>query len=142
MDVIETTPDRERAKSLLDMVSVRMETIKLLKDGGSEKFTPMIIEEYYESLLELVTAIMCIDGYKTRSDAAGAHTSSINYIKKYGEMRGYEIELINEMRKKRAGIKYYGRSVSDDYLRRKESQIKRIIRKLESITEKKLRGST
>ncbi len=137
-DVIKTTPDRERARSLLDMVSIRTETIKLLKGGVAERFTPMIIEEYYESLLELMTAIMCIDGYKTRSDSAGAHMSTINYLKKHGEMRGYEIELIDEMRKKRAGIKYYGRSVSDDYLRRKERKIKKVIRKLESIIEKRL----
>ena len=86
----------------------------------------------------MITAIMCLDGYKIRSDVTGAHITSINYMRRYKELGSHEIQLIDDMRKKRAGIKYYGRHVSDEYLRRKERDVKAIINKLKSIVESKL----
>lgn len=73
MDLVNITPDKERAENLLNTVSVRMDTIKLLRKTDSKKFASKIIEEYYESILELITAIMSVDGWKTRSDITGSH---------------------------------------------------------------------
>ncbi|MBI4020373.1 MAG: hypothetical protein HY367_03505 [Candidatus Aenigmarchaeota archaeon] len=86
-DLVETTPDKERAKSLIAMARLRLESVELMKKAGLEKFSSKIIEEYYESVLELVTAIMCIDGRKTRSDATGAHLASIAYMRTYSAGR-------------------------------------------------------
>lgn len=137
-NLLKVIPDKEKARSLLDMVSVRLDSINILEKADIKKFSSKIIEEYYEVLLELITAIMSLDGYRTRSDVTGAHIISINYMRRYKEFGDHEIELMKDMRKKRIGIKYYGRHVSDDYLNRKEKDIKNLITKLKSIAEKKL----
>ncbi len=138
MDFIETTPDRERAKSLMEMVEVRLDNIKLMREADTIRFASKITEEYYESLIELITSILCLDGYKTRSDITGAHINSINYMRRYRELGSHEIELIDDMRRKRAGVKYYGRHVDHDYLARRERDIMQVIVKLKSIVEKRL----
>jgi hypothetical protein len=135
---IEVMPDRERARSLMGMVEIRLDTIKLLEAKDPDKFASKVTEEYYEALLEIITAIISLDGYKTRSDSPGSHINSINYMRRYEELSGHEIELINDMRKKRAGIKYYGRNVSKDYIDRRESDIKKLFHKLKSIATGKL----
>lgn len=137
-DVIKTTPDRERAKSLVEMASVRLDSISVMEQADPKKFTSKVVEEYYETILELITAIMCLDGYKTRSDAAGAHIASISYMRNYRELKGHEMGLLDDLRKKRIGIKYYGRHVDNDYLQRNEKDIKNLIGKLKSIIKQKL----
>ena len=134
---IKATPDMERAKNLLEMVDIRLESIKLMENSDARKFTSKIIEEYYEALLELVTAIMSIDGYKTTGGTMGTHIASINYMRKYEELGEHEINLMDDMRKKRIGIKYYGRHINMDYMVRKEKEIRSVISKLKSIAIKK-----
>ena len=140
MDIIDTTPDRERAKSLLETVDLRLDSIKLMEDNDARKFASKIIEEYYEVLLELITAVMSLDGYKTRADAVGSHIAAINYMKRYRELGNHEIQLIDDMRKKRISIKYYGRHIDPDFLDRREADIRSVIGKLKAISENKLRA--
>jgi len=141
-DVIRTTPDRERAMSLMDMAGIRLDSIKLMENSDSRKFASKIVEEYYETILELVTAIMSLDGYKTRSDAVGSHMASINYMRKYREVTDYEIALMDSMRKKRIGVKYYGRNVDPEYIKRKRNEILSLIDKLELITNRMSGGKS
>ena len=138
-EFVKISSDKERAKSLLDMVAMRMDTIKLLYKTNPEKFTSKIIEEYYESILELITAIMSIDGFKIRADVIGSHMSTIDYLhKNYREVEEHEIRFIDDLRKKRIGIKYYGRRVKIDYVKDNQIRIKNIIKKLRSIINKKI----
>ena len=44
-DVIRTTPDRERAMSLMDMAGIRLDSIKLMENSDSRKFASKIVEE-------------------------------------------------------------------------------------------------
>ena len=139
MELIKITPDRERAKSLLDTVIVRLDAIRLLQKSDSRKFSSKIVEEYYECVLELITAIMSVDGFKTRSDAAGSHIAAIEYLhENYKELDDGEIALIDDLRKKRAGITYYGRHVKEDYIELNRREIEGIIEKLRLIARKKL----
>jgi hypothetical protein len=140
MDLIRVSPDRERARSLLDTVSVRLDAIKLMQNADRKKFSSKIVEEYYECVLELMTAIMSIDGFKTRSDAPGSHIAAIEYLhEKYREIEEGEIGMIDDLRKKRAGITYYGRHVREDYIEENENEIERIIEKLRAISIRKLK---
>ena len=139
MELIRITQDKERARSLLDTVSVRLDAIRLMQKADSRKFSSKIVEEYYESVLELITSIMSIDGFKTRSDAAGSHIAAIEYLREsYKEFEGSEIDLIDDLRKKRTGITYYGRHVREDYIESNKREIERIIEKLRLIVIKKL----
>ncbi|MBU0530645.1 MAG: hypothetical protein ABIH52_03480 [Candidatus Aenigmatarchaeota archaeon] len=137
-DVIETTPDKERAKSLLEKVEVRLDSVDLMKNSDPTKFASMIIEHNYEAILELITTIMSLDGYKIRSESTGIHISSINYMRKYKELGEHEIRLIDDLRKKRIGSKYYGRHIDSQYMESRENEVKSIIDKLKSIAKKKI----
>jgi hypothetical protein len=139
MELIRITPDRERAISLLDTVSIRLDVIRLLQTDR-KKFSSKIVEEYYEAVLELITAIMSIDGFKTKSDAAGSHMAAIEYLRENYKGLDYgEIGMIDDLRKKRIGITYYGRHVKEDYIEVNKSEIEGIIEKLNAIAIKKLK---
>lgn len=139
MELIRITPDRERARSLLETVAVRLDAIRLLQRTDSRKFSSKIVEEYYEAVLELITAIMSIDGFKTRSDAAGSHIAAIEYLhENYKELDDGEIGMIDDLRKKQIGITYYGRHVREDYIEANKREIESIIEKLRAIAIKKL----
>ena len=139
MELIRITPDRERARSLLDTVSVRLDAIRLMQKADSRKFSSKVVEEYYESVLELITAIMSIDGFKTRSDAPGSHIAAIEYMhENYRELDDGEIGMIDDLRKKRVGITYYGRHVREDYIESNKKEIESIIEKLKYIVNRRL----
>jgi len=132
--IIKTAPDREKAKSILKMVETTLEMIDTI---DSKKFSSHVIKEYYEVIRELITVILLLDGYKTHGE--GAHKKLIEYMEKnYGEFKGHEISLIDDLRVVRNKIAYNGFFVTDDYLERKKKDILMIIDKLRIIIYKKL----
>ncbi len=132
--LIKTAPDREKAKSILKMVETTLEMIETI---DSNKFTSHVVKEYYEVLRELISVILLLDGYKTQGE--GAHKKLIEYLEKnYGDFRGYEISLIDDLRVIRNKIAYNGFFVQDDYLERKRKDILILIEKLRVIIYKKL----
>ena len=131
MDLIKITPDSERAKNILKMVNLIKERIKI---QDKEKMTPLIITDYYEIIKELITAILYLDGFKTLS-----HKDLIEYIKtNYKELSQGEISILDNLRILRNRVAYEGVDIEKDYLTRNESNFRKIIRKLESIIDKKL----
>jgi hypothetical protein len=132
--IIKTAPDREKAKSILKMVETTLEMIDTI---DPKKFTSHVVKEYYEVIRELITVILLLDGYKTHGE--GAHKKLIEYMEKnYGEFRGHEISLIDDLRVVRNKIAYNGFFVTDDYLDRKRQEILTLIDKLRIIIYKKL----
>lgn len=82
----------------------------------------------------MITAILCIDGYKTLS-----HKILIKYLEEnYKEFSEFEISFIDKLRVIRNKISYDGFFVESDYLKRNETRIKSIIKKLKEITNKRL----
>jgi len=57
-------PDKEKAKALLKMVALREQRLKHMT---TPVFSTLLVEDYYEIVKELITAIMSIDGWKTVS---------------------------------------------------------------------------
>jgi len=132
--IIKTAPDREKAKSILKMVETTLEMIDTI---DSKKFSSHVVKEYYEVVRELITVILLLDGYKTHGE--GAHKKLIDYMEKnYGDFKGHEISLIDDLRVVRNKIAYNGFFVTDDYLERKKKDILMIIDKLRIIIYKKL----
>jgi len=132
MELIKITPDKEKASSILKMVSLIKERIKKQE---RDKMAALIIADYYEIIKELITAILLIDGYKTLS-----HKDLIDYIKeKCKEFSIREVSVLDDLRVLRNRIAYEGFFIEPSYLERNEPLFKEMIRKLENLIERKLR---
>jgi len=117
-----------RAQSLKEMALERFGDIR------NEKKPYKIVEEYYEIIKELITALMYTEGLKTLS-----HKTLVYYLEKnYKEFTKQEIILVDDLRKLRNDIIYYGKKVNKEFLINNESQIRTIINKLIKITDKKV----
>ncbi len=124
-------PDREKAKSLLKIISLREKSISNMK---ACEFTTLIVEGYYEITKELITALMSIDGWKTLS-----HEMLIGYLAEfYTEFSRAELNTIDQLRKTRNDIAYRGLIVNDSYLERNKESVLKIINKLKHIIKRKL----
>jgi RecJ-like exonuclease len=132
MELIKITPDKEKARNILKMISLIEERIKKQE---KEKMAALIIADYYEIIKELITAILLIDGYKTLS-----HKDLVDYIKeKYTEFTKQEISVLDDLRVLRNRIAYEGFFVEPSYLYRNEYLFRTMIQKLRNLIEKKLK---
>jgi hypothetical protein len=130
-EIFRISKDKERAKDLFIMAKERLELLELIPKDKAYK----IIEEYYEIIKELLTAIMYLDGYKTLS-----HIKLIEYFSSnYEELDEKELKLVDTLRKFRIGIVYYGRKISQDFLINNEDEIKKIVKTLLKIVEGKVK---
>lgn len=130
-EISKVSKDKEKAKSLLDLIGLREKKLNLLDKKDS---STLIVEAYYEIIKELITAIMSIDGYKTLS-----HELLVSYLAKfYKEFSMFEINIIDQLRKTRNDIAYRGIMVNPGYLDRNEKTILNIIQKLKQIVVGKL----
>ena len=132
MDLIKITPDKEKARNILKMVSLIEERIK---SQDKSKMAALIITDYYEIIKELITAILLIDGYKTLS-----HKDLIDYIKgKNSEFSMHEISVLDDLRILRNRVTYEGFFIEVSYLNRNEALFKKTILKLKTLIAKKLK---
>ena len=130
-EIFRITPDKERAADLYEMSKERMELLKIIP----KEMAYRIVEEYYEIAKELLTAIMYIDGYKTLS-----HVKLIEYFSlHYKALDDQQLRLIDDLRKQRHGIVYYGKKVRQEFLINHRQDIEKIISILVSLVEKKLK---
>lgn len=132
MDLIKITPDKEKARSILKMISLLEERIK---SQDKKKMAALIIADYFEIIKELITAILLADGYKTLS-----HKDLIDYLKnKYSQFNANDISNLDSLRILRNRIAYEGFFIEFSYLDRNEVLFKDIIKKLKSVLVGKLK---
>ena len=132
-EIFKISKDNVRAKDLYEMAGDRLELLRLIPKDKTYK----IIEEHYEIIKELLTAIMYLDGYKTLS-----HVKLIEYFSSnYKKVDERQTRLMDILRKFRNGIVYYGQKISQDFLVNNEDEIKEIIRILFKIVDEKLKQS-
>ncbi|MBW6461467.1 MAG: NUDIX domain-containing protein [DPANN group archaeon] len=133
--LIKITPDKEKAKSLMNMATKRQEMMSTL---NSSKYPSLIVERYYEIITELISSILMLDGYKIKCD--GAHKALIEYIgDTYNtKFQKSDIYFLDELRLIRNKINYNGFFVKTDYLTRNEKNINEIILKLEELINQKM----
>lgn len=125
-------PDKEKAKSLLQIIQLREKNIGTMK---ADEFATLVVEGYYEIIKELITALMSIDGWKTVS-----HELLVGYLEKfYKEFSGAEIYVIDQLRKTRNDIAYRGVMIQQDYLTRNRKAVLQIIDKLKQVIQKKIK---
>ncbi len=115
------------------MAKERLELLKLLPKDKAYK----IVEEYYEIIKELFTAVMYLDGYKTLS-----HVKLLEYFSShYQQLSRKDLKLTDTLRRFRIGIVYYGRRISQDFLVNNEEEIIEVIEVLLKLVEKKIKES-
>lgn len=129
--IINITPDKEKAKSILEMIQIRERTLKKL--NKNEDSTTMA-EMYYEIIKELQTAILLIKGKK--SIGKDSHKNLIQEISSQNIFSNHETSIIDDLRIRRNNSSYYGKQIPSAYLKTNETALKQIITKL----KEKLKG--
>lgn len=131
-EIFRITKDKGRAEDLFNMAKERLEIIKILPKDKVYK----IVEEYYEIIKELLTALMYIDGYKTLS-----HKKLIDYFSSnYDDLTNLQIKIIDSLRKFRNDIVYYGKRISKDFLLNNRDEIEIIIESLIRLVKNSLKS--
>ncbi|UZE93978.1 MAG: hypothetical protein IB618_00160 [Candidatus Pacearchaeota archaeon] len=128
-EIFKISKSMGRAKALKEMAQERF------SDVEKEKKTYKIIEQYYEVIKELITALMYLDGFKTLSHKALLFYLEKNYNRFFSKD---EFILIDETRRLRNDILYYGKKIDLTFLTNNEERIKKITNKLIRIVNKKL----
>jgi len=129
-EIFKISRDIARANDLFEISKERIDIIKILPKDKPYK----ILEEYYEIIIGLITAIMYADGYKTLG-----HISAIDYLSKnYSLFSENQIRIIDSVRKLRHGVVYYGKKIKQEYLVNYEKEIKTIISLLNKIIKNKI----
>ncbi len=129
-DIFKIRKDTERAKSIFELAKDRAELIKIYPKEKVYK----IVEEYYESIKELIVSLMYSRGIKTLS-----HIKMIEWLgKEHSLFSETEIKQIDNLRKLRNGTLYYGEKINQMFLENNQKQLQTILDKLIKYVENKL----
>ena len=123
-DVKKQSPDKNLAKATARDSIERLQMAKSIINSQKPKY---VLENAYESIRELIDAILYLEGYKSYS-----HEASVAYLIDLGFSIA-EATKIDLLRRKRNGIKYYGENVTkeeaESSLKIAESTIKKLLNK-------------
>ncbi|MDO8509463.1 MAG: hypothetical protein Q7S27_07345 [Nanoarchaeota archaeon] len=131
--IIKVTPDKERVKSILQLIKEREEFVKLI---DHQKFSTNAAENYYEIIKELASALILLDGFKTSGDSA--HRDLIDYLINYKEFTEQDISFLNDLRIKRNNSSYDGKKIDPSYLTNHKGKILELIEKLKKTIKDKI----
>lgn len=106
-DVKKQVKDLRLARLLLNDSLDRLRFVKGLKlDDENARY---IVENTYDVIRCLIEAKFALEGFKSYS-----HEATILFLKRFPEFKDSEIRFLDELRKIRHGIKYYGKNVELD----------------------------
>ena len=97
----------------------------------NEKNAKYIVENIYDTLRELIEAKLALNGFKSYS-----HEATILFLKKFPEFRESEIRFMDNLRRIRNGIKYYGKGVEMDEAKKVIDFSRFILPKLKLLVKK------
>lgn len=130
-NALSTTIDHLKISSLQDMATRRMGYCrKNVIDGKSADF---IFEDYYSSLLELLHALILLNGYKVNNHIC------VGYYLRDVLQRTDLYRLFDDCRFKRNSITYYGKPMDFEVATESIQRCISLIREIEKILEKELR---
>ncbi|MDP2925016.1 MAG: hypothetical protein Q8N99_01460 [Nanoarchaeota archaeon] len=131
--IIRITPDKEKVKSILQLIREREDFVSTI---NHEKFSTNASENYYEIIKELANALLLLDGLKTTGEYA--HKDLIDYLINYKEFTESDIFFMNDLRIKRNNGAYDGKKVEPSYLINNKNRILQLIEKLKKIIKDRL----
>lgn len=130
--IIKIKPDLEKVNSMLHLIKCREESAHIL---DFKKFSTIVAEMYYEIIKELSSALILLDGFK--SVGRNAHKDLVDFLSNY-PILDIERALIDDLRIKRHGSFYEGKSINESYLEDKREKLLGIIKKLKVLIKDKL----
>ena len=119
--------DVKRAVSLLKTARKRMEIAEKIEVRSFR------LEFVYEAIIELIEALMSLEGYKSYS-----HEADIAFLRKVYFSENIILKL-DEVRRNRHRSKYYGVELKIDKAEELIKFCKNVFKKLESLVENKIR---
>lgn len=111
------SPDTKRASSLLETAEERISVIKEI----NEKNCNFVFEDYYNSLLELIQALVIEKGYKILN-----HICLGYYLRDVLEMEDL-YRVFDDLRYKRNSLTYYGNRMDFETAKQAIKKCKRLI---------------
>jgi len=125
----QVSPDKEKAKSLRETAEGR---INIITKEINEKNANYIFEDYYSSLLEMLHAIVILEGYKVENHIClGYYLRDI--LKKEDLFR-----LFDDCRYKRNSLIYYGKRMDFETAKDAIEKGKKLCKEFEAIIKKKV----
>jgi len=131
--IIRITPDKEKARSMINMIKDREIFLSSVDIG---KFSTIAAENYYEIIKELASVTLLLDGYKATGE--NAHKDLIDYLNNYKEITEEEIIIMDDPRIKRNKSSYEGKKIESIYLQNKKDKLILIINKLKKLVNNRL----
>ncbi|MEK6818770.1 MAG: hypothetical protein AABY10_02445 [Nanoarchaeota archaeon] len=131
--IVKATPDKEKVKSILNLTKEREDFVSTI---DHEKFSTSAMENYYEIIKELASALLLLSGFKSIGD--NAHKDLIDYLVNYDVFTEGDIVFLNDLRVKRNNSSYEGKKIDSSYLINHKHRILEVIQKLKELVEKRL----
>lgn len=130
--------DISRATDLVHEAGKRRHFLKdvISKLGVADHNANYIVENAYDTIMELIRAKMFIDGFK----AAGlnAHEAEVSYLRKLA-FQETDVKFTNELRYFRNGVVYYGKSLDAEYANKVIEFLDRVYPVLEKLVKKDIK---
>jgi|SRR3989344_879204 len=120
---VKVTPDKEKAKSLIETAEGRIITAREV----NEKTANYVFEDYYSSVLELIHAIVILEGYNVSNHIClGYYIRDV--LKKEELYRTFD-----DCRYKRNSLTYYGKRMDFETAKDAIRKAKNLIEELKRI---------
>ena len=114
--IVRVSVNESKVRSLINMACLRQDSL------SNEPLIFKKIEQYYEIMKELLSALMLLDGLKSSN-----HECLVSYFKFCFKDMSYESVVLHELKKVRNMIQYEGFFPGKDYLSVNELEFKHII---------------
>lgn len=125
---------QEKNKILADALAKSAEKglIFVRKLEINEENSEHIVADVYDILRGLIEVKLALEGYKSYS-----HEATILFLKKFKQFNEFEISFMDNLRKIRNGIKYYGKEASPEDAAKTLDFMNSILPKLKKLAEDK-----
>jgi len=131
---IRTGKDKGKAIALKETA---VTTLQRLRETNREKYPTNTLKDYYDIIKALMESLNSLEGIKFKGDAA--HYETIEYVYKRYALGEPIRELLQQIRDYRNRTSYEGFHVKRSYIKQNMKSIEKIIRKLLSLLEDRLK---
>ena len=128
-DVKKQIPDRNLSNSLIKDSIKRLEYAKY--SSLSNENAKYVYENVYDSLREAADPVLFLKGFKSFS-----HEATISFLQNFDEFSIGELTEFDRMRRKRNGMKYYGKSCSIEDVKEAIEFAENILKKIVLLQKK------